>query len=308
MKQNHRHLAGAFAAMLFVGVSWGAQLPVTKVLLQTFDLVPLIAVRTGAGTLTVALLVWLIEGRRSLAIGMGLGRMLALGAMAASFYFTYALGICYSNPITAAATQVASPLVAAVTVRWVTGARFDPGFGVALVLTLMGGAILATSSLAGKGAVTFGGGEVLVLLSNALWTLYSLKVQTWFAGESQLHRSYVASLSAFGWLLACSVAMIGLGWTRSPFTVSDRWPWMELVVVAVLANGVGGYFWNVGANRLGVAIASLWINLMPFFAVLWAMAYGFVPNGYQIVGGLVALGGVVYMQGRKLQSASPATT
>jgi len=51
-----------------------------------------------------------------------------------------------------------------------------------------------------------------------------------------------------------------------------------------------------------VAIASLWVNLVPFFAILWSMAYGFVPNIYQIVGGLVALSGVVYMQVRKLRT------
>jgi drug/metabolite transporter (DMT)-like permease len=49
-----------------------------------------------------------------------------------------------------------------------------------------------------------------------------------------------------------------------------------------------------------VAVASLWVNLVPFFAVLWAMTYGFIPNSYQIAGGLVALSGVVYMQWRKL--------
>ena len=49
-----------------------------------------------------------------------------------------------------------------------------------------------------------------------------------------------------------------------------------------------------------MAVASLWVNLVSFFAVLWSMAYGFVPNAYQIVGGLVALSGVVYMQWRKL--------
>jgi len=48
--------------------------------------------------------------------------------------------------------------------------------------------------------------------------------------------------------------------------------------------------------------ALIWVNSMPFFAVLWAMPYDVCPT----VGGLVALGGVVYMQWRKLQSAGPA--
>ena len=55
-----------------------------------------------------------------------------------------------------------------------------------------------------------------------------------------------------------------------------------------------------------MGVASLWVNLVPFFAVLWSMTYGFIPNGYQIAGGLVALSGVVYMQWRKLAVTQPA--
>jgi drug/metabolite transporter (DMT)-like permease len=198
---------------------------------------------------------------------------------------------------------VASPLIASVTVRLVSGLRFDPGFGVALALTVLGGLILSAGGLFVTGSVTFGGGEIIVLLSNVLWTLYSIKAQAWFNQASQLHRAYVASLSAMGRLILCSLALIVLGWARSPFGVTDPWIWTQLITVAILASGLGSYCWNVGASRLGVAVASLWVNLVPFFAVMWSMAYGFIPNAYQIGGGLVALSGVVYMQWRKLQTA-----
>jgi drug/metabolite transporter (DMT)-like permease len=115
----------------------------------------------------------------------------------------------------------------------------------------------------------------------------------------------VASLSAFGWTTLLSVVLIALGWSRSPLAVTDGWAWAQLVGIALLASSLGSYFWNSGASRLGVAVASLWVNLVPFFAVLWSMAYGFVPNAYQIVGGLVALSGVVYMQWRKLGTVRP---
>jgi drug/metabolite transporter (DMT)-like permease len=302
MKREHGHLLGAFAAMLFVGASWGANLPVTKVMLDYFDLMPMAALRTAAATAALAALLWAVEGRRALRIDLGLGRFLALGLMMSSFFAFYALGIYLSNPITAAAVQVAGPLVASATVWAVTRQGFDPGFGVALALTLLGGLILSSSTLFGSGAVTFGGGEIILLFSNVLWTVYSIKAQAWFDRASQLHRAYVASLSAMGWLILCAVAVVALGWSRSPFGVDDVWVWTQLIVVAILASGLGGYFWNVGASRLGVAVASLWVNLVPFFAVLWAVVYGFVPNAYQIVGGLVALSGVVYMQGRKLRT------
>ncbi len=301
MRERH-HLFGAFAAMLFVGASWGANLPVTKVMLGHFDLMPMAAMRTAAATAALAVLLWLVEGRRGLRIDLRFGRFLALGFMMGCFFAVYALGLYFSNPITAALVGVAGPLVSAATVWLVTRQAFDPGFGVALCLTVLGGLILASSSLVGKGGATFRGGEIIVMLSNGLWTLYSLKAQAWFDRASQLHRAYVASLSALGWLSLVAVVLIGLGWSRQPFGVSDSWVWTQLIVTAVLASGMGGYFWNVGAARLGVAIASLWVNLVPFFAVLWSMAYGFIPNVYQIAGGLVALSGVVYMQVRKLRT------
>lgn len=295
-------MTGAFAAMAMVGVSWGANLPVTKVMLRHFDLVPLISMRTGVAALSLALLVLVIEGRGALRIDIGLSRFLGLGLMMAGFFGCYALGIYWSNPITAAAAQVAGPLVAAVTVKAMTGNRFDPGFGTALTLTVLGGLILAVGSVADTRNITFGGGEIIVLLSNGLWTVYSLKAQSWFSGVSQLHRTYVASSSAFGWLALATAIVIVLDLAHTPFGVSDPFVWAQFLAVAIFANGLGNYFWNVGANRMGVAIASLWVNLMPFFAVLWAMLYGFMPNLYQIVGGLVALGGVVYMQWCKLQA------
>ena len=300
MASQARHLAGAFAAMLFVGVFWGVNLPVTKVMLQHFDLIPMAALRTVAAVVVVGLILVLVEGTQALRIDVGFRRFALLGLMMGTFFCFYALGVQFSNPITAAAVQVAGPLVSAATVRLSTGLRFDPGFGVALALTLLGGGILASSSLFGSAHVVFGGGEIVVLLSNVLWTLYSLKAQAWFDRATQLHRTYVASVSVALWMTVFGSALVLVGMARSPFLVNDAWIWTQFLVVAVLASGIGSYCWNIGASRLGVAVASLWVNLVPFFAVLWSMAYGFVPNLFQIVGGLVALSGVVYMQWRKL--------
>lgn len=306
MSPDRRRLLGAFAAMIFVGAVWGANLPVTKVMLRHFDIIPMAAVRMVVATVTLALVLVLTEGTRALRPELGAGRFVLLGFIMSSFFFTYAVGIHFSNPITAAAVSVASPLISAVTVRAVTGRPFDPGFGMGLALTLLGGAILATGGLVDHQDLTFGGGEILVLLSAAVWALYTLKTQAWYRHASQLQRAYEASLSAMGWLVLASVVLVTLGVARQPFAVGDGWIWTQLLVVAVFAGGLGSYGWNIGAHGLGIAVAGLWLNLVPFFAVLWAMVYGFVPNAFQIVGGLVALTGVVYMQVRKLRQPSAA--
>src|SRR5260221_14360786 len=98
-----------------------------------------------------------------------------------------------------------------------------------------------------------------------------------------------------------SVVLIAMGWTGSPLAVTDGWAWTQLLTVALFASGLGGYLWDIGASRPGIAVASLWVNLLPFFAVLWFMAYGFIPHIYQIGGGLVVFGGLVYMQWARVQ-------
>jgi drug/metabolite transporter (DMT)-like permease len=306
LHRDSRQLMGAFAAMVFVCAAWGANLPVSKEVLRHIDVIPMTAMRTVVATITLGLMLWLIEGRTALRIELALGRFLALGLIMGSFFAVYALGLYFSNPITAAMVQVAGPLISALTVRFATGHAFDPGFGVALALSLLGGAILSSSNVFGAGHVTFGGGEIIVLGSNVLWTLYAIKAQEWFQRESQLHRAYVASVSAMGWLGLAAVAMVVAGLSRSPFLVKDGWVWTQLITIAALAGGIGSYGFNIGASRLGVAIASLWLNLLPFFAVMWAMTYGYRPNAYQIAGGLVALSGVVYMQWRKLTAIKHA--
>ena len=303
MNPDRKHMGGAFLAMLFVGVSWGANLPVTKVMLQYFDILPLSALRLITSCIILAMVLLVLEGKRGLRIDLGFVRFAQIGLMMSSFFALYAFGIQFSDPITAAAFQIGGPLVSAITVRLVTGLRFDPGFGVALTLTLLGGAILAAPRFMGSGPMSFRGGEIVVLLSNSLWALYSLKAQAWFGQASQLHRTYVSSLSALGWTLLAASVMVATGLARSPFAVQEPWVWSQLIVVAILASGLGGLFWNIGVNRLGVAIASLWINLGLSFEKDGNFNYGFRPNVYQIIGGLVALSGVVYMQWRKL----PAT-
>ena len=45
--RDRGHLLVAFAAMIFVGASWGANVPVSKVMLAHFDLIPMSAIRTA---------------------------------------------------------------------------------------------------------------------------------------------------------------------------------------------------------------------------------------------------------------------
>lgn len=297
-------LWGAFAALVFVSAAWGANVPVSKYLLGHFDLVPLTAVRNAVALVALATLLAIVEGVRSLRIDVGVVRFLLLGLLMGSFVLIYMLGIRLSNPISAALIQIAAPIVTAVTVRLMVGTRLDPGFGAALLLTMIGGMVWGWGSLQGRD-LTFEGGEPIVLGAHVVWTVYTIKNQQWFAIHvSQLHRSYVATASVVLWSVLLSAILIRLGVSVSPFHVTGPEVWAQLLAISVVATGLAGYFWNVGASRVGIAAAALWNNVVPLFAVLWSMAYGFYPAVEQILGGLIAMIGVGYMQWRQLRRTS----
>ena len=70
---------------------------------------------------------------------------------------------------------------------------------------------------------------------------------------------------------------------------------------------VGAVFlWNFGVSRLGVVVASLFLNLVPVSAVLIAAAMGTAPTLTQLVGGLLVLAGVLQAQLRRLRLARRA--
>src|SRR5215467_9302046 len=107
---DRRHMLVAFAAMVFVGASWGANVPVSKVMLAHFDLVPMSAIRTAVAGVALGALLLLVEGARALRVDLEFRRFALLGLMMGGFFAVYTLGLQFSNPITAATVAVAGPL------------------------------------------------------------------------------------------------------------------------------------------------------------------------------------------------------
>ena len=298
-------LAVGTASYLFACVFWGMNIPFTAVLFKTFDPFFLSPLRVLIATAVLgAIIAWTL-GWRAFAIPLSIGRFAGLTFAMASFFIFYNVGLRYTNPITAAAIMAGSPVYAAVTVRLVTGAPLERGFGGAAVLTVLGAAIAiyGKGSPAGDG-IHLQGGEPLIVLSLVSWTLYSIYAQRWFdPGVPQLRRTYASTLGTTIWLLAFWALARGIGMVGPANFEPGPQAVAFLMATAVFATALGGVAWNIGVNRIGVMVGSLWQNTVPVFGVLIAIPFGFIPTAGQILGGAVVLSGVLYMQWRKLQYA-----
>ncbi|HKU95050.1 MAG TPA: DMT family transporter [Vineibacter sp.] len=292
------------AAFVITAVFWGANMPLTAVLLRTFDPFWLTLWRVVLASIALGAMVWTTEGRAALRVDISWSRFLLLSLAVSIFYVDYNLALRYTNTITAAAVLAGAPIYAVTTLWLITRTPFERGFGAAALLTIVGGAIAIYGRAASSGgSLRLDGGEPLVVLSIVLWTLYSILAQRWFPpAVSQLRRAYVASLGAIFWLFLFWVACRAAGLAGPPNVAPGGEAILWLLVTAVFATAVGSFTWNIGVSRLGIAMGSLWQNAVPAFGVLIAMLFGIQPAAEQVIGGIVVMAGVLYMQWRRFRT------
>ena len=70
----------------------------------------------------------------------------------------------------------------------------------------------------------------------------------------------------------------------------------------------GVFLWNFGVKRVGVVVASLYLNLVPVVAIGVFAFSGIIPTWPQIVGGLLVIAGVLLseLQLLKAKKVDPA--
>lgn len=87
--------------------------------------------------------------------------------------------------------------------------------------------------------------------------------------------------------------------TIAPFTESsimisrDTWPWIQLIVTAIVMNGICTLIWNHQIQIVGASKASMFLNLEPFVAmVVGLLILNNSVSWSQLMGGIFIIIGV----------------
>jgi drug/metabolite transporter (DMT)-like permease len=287
---------------LTASVLWGLNIPLTTSLLKSFDPLWASPSRYVIASLFLGILVWLSSGFKQLRSPISAVRLGLMSLSVACFLLCYNFGISYTHPITAAAITAGAPVYVAVVSKWMTGARLEKGFWGATLLTLMGAgiAVFGKASAAGAG-LKLQGGECLLVLGIACWTVYSILAQRWFTPDTPaLRRTFLSSLGAVPWLLLFWGIARLLGLVGEPNLSPTPAAINTLLVAAIFCTALATVAWNMGVARLGIATGGMWQNMVPVFAVLISLAFFDVtPLPAQLIGGAVVMVGVLYMQWQK---------
>ena len=126
--------------------------------------------------------------------------------------------------------------------------------------------ILSQGSLATLLAFRLNGGDLLIILSMAMWSIYTIALRFRPRGMHFLSFLFVivciGDLAILPFYLAESALGEPLRWTAGAV--------LAFVGVALFSSALAYPFWNRGVEEVGASVAGLFMHLMPVFGVILA--------------------------------------
>jgi drug/metabolite transporter (DMT)-like permease len=287
--------------LLITAFAWGTQIPVLNALFAKWDPYFLAAARYVLAVPFLLLILATVESGRGVLRALASKHLWILGIALGVFVPLYTLGIKHSDPNTAAILGSTGPVVGALVARFGFSMPLDRTMIPAMVLAMIGGTLATFSPRADGLSFDIRGGEFLIVIASACWAWYSLAAQQWLAGWSQLRISSLTMVTGAvaSTVIYLVVAALGGAPFPPPPPLEGRelglFAWMTLV--AVVAGILG---WNYGVRKLGIVVASLFLNFVPVFAIIITTVMGTPPTVMQLLGGALVLIGVSQSQLRHL--------
>jgi drug/metabolite transporter (DMT)-like permease len=275
---------------------WGSTVPAISFLSLRWDPYFLAMIRYVAALPVFWLLLRMLERPGAPYAAIAWRRLMTLGAAMAAFATLYTLGIAYSHPATAVVFGASMPIVASLVARVVQGAAPSKGMYVGLVFVVPGAMLSMIDESNWNAPLRLRGGEPLIILAMLCWAWYSLMAQRWMSGASQLQITARTSGAASLVLLVVYGLAAAGGQTYGAWRTATV---LDLSLIALLSYGViviAVVLWNNGVARLGLPLASMYLNLIPAVTLTILMAVGIQPSLGQVSGAFLVVAGILIAQ------------
>lgn len=295
-------MLGANLGLLFTMFAWATQIPALGLLSENWDPYFLGLIRYLAALPILYALLKLREPGPVRPVEFPRWRLWLLGTAGIGLFAPiYTAAIAHSNLVIAAIIASTAPAVAAIVARLFFAQPLDRRMIPAIALAVAGCAIATWNPNNAENPFDLKGGEPLFFLASGLWSWYSLAAQRWMLGHSQLRIS-VATLAP-GCVVATAV-YLAAGLTGAadlpPRALRGGLDLALQIWVSLGSVVLGLVFWNYGVQKLGVVVASLFLNVIPVLTILVLAAMGTPPTWTQILGGALVVAGLLQAQLRHL--------
>ena len=205
------------------------------------------------------------------------------------------LGVKYSNPVNAAVLSTTLPLVSAVMGITLKEEKINLRVAMGIVIAVFGGILIVLS--AAEQEFGWRGGEAFVMISVVAWTWFSRTSTAKLSMIPPYPRAVIAMLSGALVLIPVTVLLNFIGLSEIAWSI-EGWNLIWILWLCPIAAGVSLVFWLRSAELLGVTVAAIHINLVPFYVIVIAFFSGGGLSSYQIIGACLVVTGAVITQVR----------
>jgi drug/metabolite transporter (DMT)-like permease len=273
---------------------WAAGLPAADLIIPLIPPLPLTAMRTGLAALVLMLVWFAVEGagpirRARWAKGILIGGIcIALGAV------LLVIGQAYTDAITVSIITASMPIIGIALEVMLDGRRVTAALILGLCLSLFGGVIALAK---GGFSLDLGLGALAAFASCAVFTWGSRATVTTFPEMTPLGRTTLTVAGAFVAALTVSLTWSAMGGAPVQWAALG---WKEAGALAIFGIGslaISQILWIISVERIGIGAASLHMNAVPFYVMIFAFALGADWSWLQTFGAAIVVFGVMIAQG-----------
>jgi drug/metabolite transporter (DMT)-like permease len=284
---THRH---AYALLLGVALLWAGNYPLAKIGLHELGPITMSALRTLIAAPLLVLVSRLLEGplpplaRRDLIAVV----VLAVSGFVGNSARWYG-GMRGTSPANAGILGAASPVVVALAAATWLRERVSPvnlvGIGLTMLAVLL---TIAQGSFHVLLTLSVNRGDVIILLSQSMWVVYTLYSQANLSTFSPLQMLAGAHVVAAGLLLP--LALVERPWQA---LAHASWVGFSVVLYSALLGTPAHVAYYQAVRTVGPSRAAVFMNLIPFLVLglSWLML-GEPIRWYHWVGAIGVIGGV----------------
>ena len=244
--------------------SWSLGFPSGESLMESWDLLSLVALRLIPGTLALLIFWRLVEGQAGVGatlwikgviiggVGFGLGTTLLL------------YGQKQSSPVTPAVAAAMMPVAGSLLEVFFDDKRISVTFLIGLTFAVIGGLVAAGVRI-----------DNYTLNIGFFWCLSAISLYAWGTRETNRRLSEVSSLGQTVITLIGAAMFVGiiLGFAAFIFPAQRQYGSFDieaLVIIfafSILSVSISQPCWIAGARGLGIALASFHLNAVPFYVM-----------------------------------------
>ena len=278
-----RRFSPAVLAQLF----WASNFVVADRVVAEFSPLELTWLRwVGAVPILFAVAWWLEKPRwRDALREWRLHLVQAILGMVAYTLFLYS-ALESTSPVTASVITALNPAVIAIAAVIVLHERIRRLGVVGIVVSFAGVLVVILTGQGLDQGIGFSPGDLLMLGAISVWTAYVITSRR-LTTRPITATTIQAAMSAV--MLVPVVAVLGApGIAAGP----SAGAWWGLVWIMVFPSALAYLFWNIAVGTLGASKTGVFLNLLPVFTAVIAVAFGDVLTIGQLVGGAIVLAGV----------------